>query len=246
MTARIIIVSGTGTAVGKTIVTAGIASLAARSNKRVAVVKPGQTGVRGDDVGDVDDVRRLAGVTDVHELVRYRKPLAPAAAARIDGDPTISMAEVAETVTQLAQERDLVLIEGAGGFLVEYNEARETIADLAAMVNAQILIVVQPKLGTLNHTALTLESINNRHLTALGVVIGSWPYEPDLACRCNLRDLDTVSDGRMLGAVKEKAGRLSRPEFLSVADSGLAPALGGHFDAAQFEARYGYGGTNDN
>ena len=83
-----LVVTGTGTGVGKTVVTAAVAALAAARGSRVAVVKPAQTGVGGDEPGDLAEVRRLAGVTDLHELARYPDPLSPAAAARHCGlDP---------------------------------------------------------------------------------------------------------------------------------------------------------------
>lgn len=245
MTGRILVVTGTGTGVGKTVVTAGIATLAARAGKKVAVVKPAQTGVYGDDIGDIGVVRRLAGVTDLHELARYRDPIAPAAAARISGEPGLSIRECANYVDNLAEDHDVVLVEGAGGLLVEYNAKRETLADLARATGAKTLVVVLPKLGTLNHTALTLEALKARGLPIEGVVIGRWPSRPDMVCRNNIEDLETVAGAPLVGAIREKAGHLSRPEFLSTADAGLSPELGGHFDAADFRKHFAYGGNFD-
>ena len=76
----VLVVSGTGTGVGKTVVTAALAALAATRGARVAVVKPAQTGAAADDQGDLDGVRRLAGVTDLHEHARFPDPLSPASA----------------------------------------------------------------------------------------------------------------------------------------------------------------------
>jgi len=237
---RIFVVTGTGTGVGKTIVAAAITALATRSGKSVAVVKPGQTGCHGDDCGDVDDVKRLTGVKDLHELARYPDPIAPAAAARISGLPAIEMANVVARVNELADAHDVVVVEGAGGLLVEYNENRETIADLAAAVRAEVVLVVLPSLGTLNHTALTIEAIKNRNLDLTGVVIGRWSSHPGLVDMSNLVDLEKIIGGTLAGAVRSHAGDLARPEFLSAADAGLAPSLGGHFDAADFRERFDY------
>lgn len=213
MSARIFVVTGTGTGVGKTIVAAGLTTLATRSGKSVAVVKPGQTGCHGDDCGDVDDVKRLTGVQDLHELARYPDPISPGAAARVSGLPALRMDDVAETVRQLAQTHDMVVVEGAGGLLVEYNEERETIADLAAKVRAEVVLVVLPKLGTLNHTALTLEAIENRDLDLAGVVIGRWSSHPDMVDCNNITDLERIAGAPLIGAVRSHAGELSRPEF---------------------------------
>lgn len=240
MSGRILLITGTGTGVGKTVVTAAISSLATRAGKSVAVVKPGQTGVDGDDIGDVDDIRRLSGVKNVREFARYPDPIAPMAAARISGKPTLVMREAAEQVSALAETNDLVLVEGAGGLLVEYNPERETIADLARMTGAEAVVSVLPNLGTLNQTALTLEALERRELPLVGVVVGRWPKQPDMVCRNNIIDLETITSRPLSGAIRERAGHLSRPEFLAAADAGLSPDFGGHFDAADFRQRFEY------
>ena len=242
----ILIVSGTGTEVGKTIVTAAVAALAAARGGGVAVVKPAQTGVEPGEPGDLATVARLAGVADTHEYARYPDPLSPAAAARRSGLPPLSLARVAADVRKLAEGRALVLVEGAGGLLVRYDEEGATLADLARELGAPVLVVVDPRLGTLNHTALTLESMAARGVEPAGVVLGSWPdgsrdpaEVPDLAMRSNLRDLETLAARPLAGALPAGAGRLEAPEFLLAAREGLGPTLGGTFDAARFRERWG-------
>ena len=228
----ILVVTGTGTGVGKTVVTAAIAALARAAGRRVAVVKPAQTGVRdGDpansDVPDVDTVVRLSGVTDTHELVRFPDPLSPEAAARVSGLPPLDVRAAADYVAKLAVERDLVLVEGAGGLLVRYDEAGATLADLAAALDARVLVVAAAGLGTLNHTALTCEALSARGLACAGVVVGSWPREPGLADVQNLADLPVAAGGPLAGVLPEGAGALSREDFLRVAREGLGSSLGG-------------------
>jgi dethiobiotin synthetase len=230
----ILVVTGTGTGVGKTVVTAAVAALAAAGGSRVAVVKPAQTGVSPDEAGDLDDVRRLAAVTDLHEFARLPDALSPAAAARRAGVPPIDLRDVATRVRRLADDRDLVLVEGAGGLLVPYDDGGATIADLARRLGAAVLLVVDPSLGTLNHTALTLEALAHRGLSLAGVVVGAWPEDPDLACRSNLRDLETLAAGPLAGVLPAGVGAMDAPEFLLGARAGLGPGLGGDFDAADF------------
>ncbi len=230
----VLVVTGTGTGVGKTVVTAAVAALAAARGSRVAVVKPAQTGVAAGEDGDLADVRRLAGVTDLHEHARYPDPLSPAAAARRAGLPPLDLRRSAGAVRDLAAERDLVVVEGAGGLLVRYDAEGATIADLARDLDADVLVVTGPTLGTLNHTALTLEAMAHRGLRLAGVVIGSWPAHPDLACRSNVRDLETLAARPLAGALREGAGSLDAAGLLLAAHDGLGRALGGTFDAADF------------
>jgi dethiobiotin synthetase len=227
--APVLIVSGTGTEVGKTVVTAAVAALAASRGRRVAVVKPAQTGEPPGPAGDLAVIRRLSGVSSTYELARFPDPLSPEAAARVAGRPPLDLAAAAVVIKQLQLEADLVLIEGAGGLLVRYDPAGRTIADLAVMLDAPVLVVTTSGLGTLNHTALTLEALSTRRLAAAGVVIGAWPVEPGLAERANLTDLAVIAGQPLAGAIAAGAARLSRADFLAAARAGLSPALGGTF-----------------
>ncbi|MCB5182713.1 dethiobiotin synthase [Streptomyces antimicrobicus] len=235
----VVVVSGTGTEIGKTVVTSAVAAAAVAAGRTVAVLKPAQTGVGPDEPGDAAEVVRLAGpaVTPV-ELARYPEPLAPDTAARRSGRPTVSPAEIATAAQKLAAEHDLVLVEGAGGLLVRFDESGHTLADAAAALGAPVLIVVPAGLGTLNSAALTAEALRARGLAPLGVVVGSWPTDPDLACRCNLADLPSVSAAPLLGAVPQGSGRLDPEAFRAAAPGWLAPALGGTWSAAEFTARW--------
>lgn len=181
----LLIVSGTGTGVGKTVTTAAVAALACARGQRVAVVKPAQTGeLAGEQPGapgDLAVVAALTGLDDLHELARYPDPLSPEAAARTAGLPPLDLRRAADHIAGLAQDRDLVIVEGAGGLLVRYDPAGSTIADLAAMLDAPVLVVAASGLGTLNHTALTLEALAARKLAcaawwwAAGGPIPAWP-----------------------------------------------------------------------
>ncbi|UQX00091.1 dethiobiotin synthase [Streptomyces sp. RerS4] len=231
----VIVVSGTGTEIGKTVVTSAIAAAAVAAGRTVAVLKPAQTGVGPEEPGDAAEVVRLAGasVTAV-ELARYPEPLAPDTAARRSGLATLAPAEIAEAASRLAAAHDLVLVEGAGGLLVRFDEAGHTLADAARLLSAPVLVVAAAGLGTLNTTALTTEALRARALSPLGVVVGSWPDAPDLASRCNLADLPEVSGTSLLGAVPQGAGSLSPTAFRTTAPTWLAPPLHGTWSADSF------------
>jgi dethiobiotin synthetase len=222
----VLVVTGTSTEVGKTVVTAAIAAVALASGRRVAVVKVAQTGVGAGQPGDVDEVRRLVGTPITgRELVRYPEPLAPATAARRADLATVTPATAAAATQDVAAGHDLVLLEGTGGLLVPLDGGGGTLADVADALAAPVLVVVAAGLGTLNHTALTVEALRTRGLECPGIVIGAWPAEPDLAARCNLADLPAVTGLPLLGALPDGAGRLSPAEFLSVARRALEPGL---------------------
>jgi dethiobiotin synthetase len=228
----ILLITGTSTEVGKTVATAAIATLARDRGASVAVVKPAQTGLPDGEPGDLSEVVRLApGVLGV-EYARYPDPLSPEAAAASAGAAPLRLDIVARDIAALGHAHDLVLVEGAGGLLVRFAEDGWTLADLARALRAPVLVVAAAGLGTLNHTALTLEVLAGRGLRLAGLVIGSWPREPDLAARTNVAALETISGRPLAGALP--AGAPTSGDFLSVARQGLAPSLGGVFDAADF------------
>jgi dethiobiotin synthase len=231
---NLLVVTGTGTGVGKTVVTAAVAALAGERGEKVAVVKPVQTGTAAGEPGDLAEVQRLAGVADTHELARFPDPLSPEAAARISGRPALELARAASDVRALAASRDRVLVEGAGGLLVRYHPDGSTLADLARLLAAPVLVVTTPGLGTLNHTALTLEALASRGLPLAGLVVGSWPGSPGLAERSNIGDLESLAGEPLSGVLPAGAGRLGRATFRRAAAAGLGPSLGGHFDPAIF------------
>ncbi|MEU4608208.1 dethiobiotin synthase [Kribbella sp. NPDC023972] len=205
----IIIVTGTDTGVGKTIATAALAVRAAAAGS-VAVVKPAQTGVTPDEPGDLAEVQRLTGITDLHEGIRLRDPLAPTTAARREGVPLPTVEAQAKFIDDLATTRDTVLVEGAGGLLVGLDEDGRGLADLAAHLTTPcaFVAVTRSGLGTLNHTGLTIEALRSRQLPVEGLIIGSWPAEPDLAEQCNLEDLPVTSGVPVIARIPAGAGQL--------------------------------------
>ena len=239
----VLVVSGTGTGVGKTIVTAAVAAVAASAGRSVAVVKAAQTGVGPDEPADLAQISALTGLPadSLREVARYRLPLAPATAARLAGLPQMDPDACAGVVRSLASCHDLVLVEGAGGLLVRLCDQPPpavTVADLARSLGCPVVVVVDPWLGTLNHTALTLEALAARGVACAGLVVGRWPAHPDLACRANLEDLRGLAGADLAGVLADGAGRLSAGSFLVTAGASLGPGLGGTFDAADFRRRH--------
>jgi dethiobiotin synthetase len=189
-----VVVTGTDTGVGKTYVSAALC------DEQTTYVKAAQTG----DDDDARTVAELSGAT-VHTLARYPEPLSPERSAARAGVPCITPREIAAFVETLDGR---VVVEGAGGLLVSFGGG--TIADVAELLDAPLIVVVRAGLGTLNHTALTVEAIERRGLTLLGIVIGAYPRDPGLAERCNLDDLESIAP--VLGKLPEgQAPKLEIP-----------------------------------
>lgn len=206
----VLVVTGTGTGVGKTVVTAALACHARQAGLDVAVCKPVQTGTdSGDD--DLAEVARLSGVTELAGLARYPQPLAPAAAAEHTAAALPTADDVLGLIAGLDRPGRLTLVEGAGGLLVELAAAGVTLRDLAVELGAAALVAVTAGLGTLNHTALTLEALAAHRVTCVGLVIGSWPARPGLVETSNLSALDRLAPVR--AALPAGAGSMDAAEF---------------------------------
>ncbi|MDG4766947.1 dethiobiotin synthase [Solwaraspora sp. WMMD406] len=224
-----VVVTGTDTGVGKTVVTAAIVAAAQTAGLRVAMIKPGQTGTVTGERPDAEIVGRLAEPSTVRTLASYPEPLAPLAAARVAEAEPLELYAAVDAVRADADKHDLVLVEGAGGLLVPMGLRPSgepwTIADLAVSLGAPAVVVTRAGLGTLNHTALTLEALDRRAIPA-GVVLGAWPAEPELVHWANLSELVPT----MVGALPDGAGGLDPGVFRRSAPGWLTPALYGVLD----------------
>jgi dethiobiotin synthetase len=108
----------------------------------------------------------------------------------------------------------LTLVEGAGGLLVEIGEAGMTLRDLAADLGAAALVVVTAELGTLNHTALTVESLAAQGISCAGLVIGNWPLRPGVVETSNRSALARMAPLR--AALSAGAGSMKSAEFMAM------------------------------
>ena len=224
----VLFVTGTDTGVGTTVVTAALVVTRRAAGGSPYVVKPAQTGVAPDEPGDLDDVRRLAGDVPGHEGVRLREPLAPDTAARLEGVDLPGLTEQRDAVVAAAEDHD-VLVEGAGGVLVGLGH-HWNLLDLAESVAyagqpVGFVVVARAGLGTLNHAGLTVQAIQGRELYVHGLVIGSWPAEPDLAATENLLDLPRVTGVPVLGRIPEGAGTLPDHDFVRQAPGWLPQSV---------------------
>lgn len=165
-------VTGTDTGVGKTLICCALLHGFAAQGKRVVGMKPVAAGYADDGVHE--DVRLLGAASNVKAGLEQINPycfaqaVAPHLAAKFAGI-IIDFKLIAESYTQLASQADVVIVEGAGGFVVPLT-ADQNSADLAVQLGLPIILVVGMRLGCLNHALLTVEAITARGLTLAGWV----------------------------------------------------------------------------
>lgn len=158
---ELLFVSGTDTDIGKTVISSMLTA-----GLKAGYWKPVQAG--RDPVTDTEYVQQLTGLPDSHfyaESYNLNTPMSPHAAAEID-NVDIRLENI--SVPDYSQKH--LIIEGAGGLIVPLNE-REYIIDLIHVLNIPVLLVAKSGLGTLNHTLLSIEALNNRNIQLFGVVL---------------------------------------------------------------------------
>ncbi|HEX5725978.1 MAG TPA: dethiobiotin synthase [Longimicrobiaceae bacterium] len=173
-------VTGTDTGVGKTFVSALLVRMLRRRGLRVAAMKPVETGVRPDDPrSDAARLRDAAGGGDPLEQVRpilIAEPLAPWV-AMTRGGSAVDLAMLDAAFAALAEGRDAVVVEGAGGLLVPLT--RDVAYDgLFVGWGLDVVVVAGNRLGTINHTLLTVRAAHDAGLRVRGVVLNPLGPEP--------------------------------------------------------------------
>ena len=204
-----VFVVGTDTGVGKTQVASALLSLLADRGDRPAPFKPYETGVVPSfGPADALSLREAARSTDELDLIcphQFRLPLAPGVAARrLRKEPSFQKTLDAFDAFAL---RSLVA-EAAGGLRVPIDSKRDNI-DLVQALELPVVLVARAALGTLNHTALSLDCLAARKIAVLAVVLVRTHAERDPSERDNAQEIARRHRVRVLGPVPfvEDAGR---------------------------------------
>lgn len=211
-------VTGTDTEIGKTTIAAGILHAAHSAGLTTAGVKPVAAGcdITADGPRNDDALALLAQCRPALEYgqvnpIALEAAIAPHIAAQEEGVAlgTGVLADACRAV--FALQRDLTLVEGAGGWLVPLN-VDETLADLAKMLQAPVIMVVGMRLGCINHALLTAQTIARDGLQLAGWVANY--VDPDMSRpQENLETLKALLAAPCLGVVP----RLAQADAASVA-----------------------------
>ena len=163
-----IFVTGTDTGVGKTLVACGIASLLKSWGAKVGVMKPVATGSRK----DAFQLRKAAGMKEELDLVNpqfFKAPLAPTVAASMERRD-VDLEAVYRAYWYLQKHYDVLVVEGIGGVKVPLGESTYGV-DLIEALRLPALVVGRTTLGTLNHTLLTIDALEQKRAPVAGILL---------------------------------------------------------------------------
>ena len=191
---RGVFVTGTDTGVGKSVVAAAICAALAALGERAAAFKPAVSGL-DDAPGEFGhDHELLASVASVGQSAedvapwRFGPPLSPHLAAELAGERI----EPAQLVAA-ARIHELLVCEGVGGLLVPITPGY-LVRDLAIDLELPVVVAARTRLGTINHTLLTVEAARAAGLKVSGVVMTPWPAEPTEMERSNRATIERLAD----------------------------------------------------
>jgi len=187
----VLFISGIDTNVGKSIATAYLYKKMLAEGVRVITQKLTQTGCT-DMSEDIETHRRIANVAFTEEDKAgwtcpyiFTHPCSPHLAAEIDGE-VIDLSHLTACTRQLEARYDVVLLEGAGGLMVPLSREILTI-DYVAAQKYPVVLVTSGKLGSLNHTLLSLEALRNRNMELHSIIYNQYPSSDELIETDSLR-----------------------------------------------------------
>jgi len=176
-------ITGTDTGIGKTYVACKLIQQYIAQGYKVVGMKPVAAGCElingewvNDDVVKLEIASNVKAPRKLTNPYSFKEPIAPHIAAELAGE-AIDITVIKQAFDALSELADIVIVEGAGGFLVPLNDA-ETMADLAGILNIPIILVVGIRLGCINHALLTAQAIQ-----AINVSLAGWianPIEPKM------------------------------------------------------------------
>jgi len=187
----VLFISGIDTNIGKSIATAYLYKKMLAEGVRVITQKMIQTGC-ADTSEDIEAHRQMAGVPFCEEDKQgltcpyiFTHPCSPHLAAEIDGK-TIDISHITICTEQLETRYDVVLLEGAGGLMVPISRELLTI-DYVAEQKYPVILVTSGRLGSLNHTLLSLEALKNRDMELHSIIYNQYPSSDELIEADSLR-----------------------------------------------------------
>ncbi len=187
---RIIVITGTDTGVGKTLLTALLASHLAKQGVNVAALKPICSGGR-DDAKNLCQALKGRWPLDTINPWHFPTPVTPMLAARKERT-TLNLRPVLEHLRKVARQTEVLLVEGAGGLLSPLGEDFST-RELISALRAEVMIVAKNQLGVVNHLRLTMEALPKSTAKRAKIILMS-PARTNPASRSNGELLSELLD----------------------------------------------------
>lgn len=197
-------IAGTDTGIGKTYVLTLILKFLVFKGIKPFAIKPIETGcIEGNSVLIPEDGLKIAeAINRVNELdeicpIRFNTPQSPYSSDKLE-KRGIDLNKIRVVISR--RDEEIIFIEGAGGLLVPIFKNYFMI-DMAKDFADKIILVSSMRLGTINHTLLSIEAIRNRGLDLAGIILNDNDNKDEIAKKTNFEVLKEVTNEKILGAI---------------------------------------------
>ncbi|MFQ5328995.1 MAG: dethiobiotin synthase [Thermodesulfobacteriota bacterium] len=215
-------ITGTDTGIGKTFITALIATAMRKEGIDVGVMKPMETGCLEKDgkliPADATLLKEAVGTEDDIDLInpyRFHLPAAPSIAARAKGE-VIERSLIMDPFELLAKRHETLLVEGVGGLMVPINETA-TVTDLIKWLALPVIIVAGTQLGTINHTLLTVSTARQHGIGIAGIVFNNYSEDEESA----VEEIVRFTTLPIIGRIPTWDNKTSMEELIAALDMNL-------------------------
>ncbi len=215
-----VFITGTDTDVGKTFIAAGITKFLVDSGVNAVPAKPVQTGCVNDIPEDLIYSLQIAGLSFNEIVLRKLCPLrfVPACSPHLASelaDCQINLSEMVTGLIELKSDFECVVAEGAGGILVPLGNGK-TMLSLMVELGWPVVLVSSDKLGTINHTLLSISALLNAGLDVAGVVINHTSPPSKLISKSNTQAIQEYGRVEILGEVPYSPGLFPSQSFADI------------------------------
>jgi dethiobiotin synthetase len=202
-----VFITGTDTGVGKTLIAGAIAKILSQKGKKIGVFKPVATGCKktkkallSEDAQFLAHCANSKSGLDLVNPVTFKTPAAPFACEKAE-NKKVDFKRIADAYNKICQNSDFIIVEGIGGVKVPITD-RFNVLDLAKAFKLPVVIVARSKLGTINHTLLTIDAIRSAGLLLAGVVINGYDEKTkDFAEKTNAKIIEKLGKVKILAVV---------------------------------------------
>ncbi len=191
-------ITGTDTGVGKTFVTVLLIKFLKKQGYKVGAFKPIESGI---EENSCPDFQQLMNASNSKEKILYKlsKPLAPLIAANID-NVKIDIDKIINFAKNDAKNFDIYFVEGAGGLFVPITE-NFLIIDLIKKLNFEVILICRTNLGTVNHTLMSIETLNQRNIKIAQIILNEVISTPKEEIEQNIYMIEKFSKMKISGVI---------------------------------------------
>ncbi len=205
--AKALFVTGTGTDIGKTYISALLLKKINEAKNSVGYYKPALSGAESIKESDAGYVKKVAGLTQPDDTLLsylYSKAVSPHLASKMEGNP-VEMDVIKKDFGNVAKAYNYVLVEGCGGIVcpIRFDDTRIMLTDIVQQLCLPAIVVADANLGTINATVLTISHLQEKNIAVKGVVLNN--YNADYLQRDNLQMIEELTKVPVLATVSQGA-----------------------------------------